>query len=36
MVLGVTQQDEKVFNFGDQGTRFYMILRGNVGVFIPE
>ena len=29
------EEEEKVFDYGDQGDKFYIILKGQVGVDIP-
>ena len=28
-------KDEKLFNYGDVGTKFYMIMKGSVSILIP-
>jgi hypothetical protein len=35
MVIQDYEEDEKVFDFGDFGDKFYIILSGQVGVDIP-
>ena len=36
MELEEFKKDEKLFNHGDIGTKFYMILKGSVSILIPQ
>lgn len=35
MILEEFEEGEKIFDFGDFGDKFYIILQGQVGVDVP-
>ena len=36
MQMEIFDKDQTMFNIGDPGNKFYIILKGSVGVYIPQ
>ena len=36
MKLEIFEDNSKIMSYGEPGEKFYMLLKGNVGVYVPS